>query len=277
MRIHELALQRWLNQVFIFKEGFPVPVIFATPKDAHAEFLRIWKLDNNPYCYLLELKDDRGNPVYNANPPTVIYPLLSVTRLDWRHRVQQSAGYHVNRAAYYPTVQGNGSVTQNDMAWAASLGMPTAWDFRFQIDHYCMFPQTQAVFLNRLMREFRFSGGSPQTFIVARYPFPHQKKYIRAYLESDIQNVSTDANPDGAQEYRTSFNLVLEGFWMDFKTQFNPVLWQLGLGTEGMAAAPSSLSKWFDFHDIYGGVDDVRNGQSNPAIQSRDNLPPSPA
>jgi hypothetical protein len=283
MRIHELCILRWLNKAFIFKEGYPIPVIFATPRDAHAEFLKLWKLENNPFRYLTEMKDANGKQVFPPYPPTVVYPLISVARLNWNLRLSQSYGHFTDRTAYYPTINGNGTVgsdgiaigngtvTQDDMAWAASVNRPTAWDFRFQIDHYCNQPQTQSIFVNRVMKEFRNNG---YTFLMARYPFPHTRQFVRCYLESGIENVNNDALPDQNQEIRTSFTIVVEGYHMDYETNFSPVMWSVGLGQEKTTVDPSTLSQWFDFNDIYGGLEDVRVGQANPAIQSRANLPP---
>jgi hypothetical protein len=285
MRIHELALQRWLNKAFVFKEGYPVPVVFATPRDAHSEFSRLWKQPSNPFHYLTQLKDANGKPVYQPHPSNVIYPLIGVTRLNWRLRPNQSYGIHMNRRAYYPTVQGNGtvgqvigngSVTRDDLAWTASLTMPVGWDFRFQIDHYCNHPQTQSTFVNQLQRKLRSAGSAAQVWIVAKYPFPHQRQYLRMYLESDIDNVSNDAVNDANQEIRTSFTVCIEGYWMDYVTEFNPVVWEIALAKEKTPVPPDLLDRFFDFNDIYAGVDNIRVGQDNPAINSRDGLPLPP-
>jgi hypothetical protein len=284
MRVHELALQRWLNKSFIFKEGFPIPVVFATPRDAHHNFANLWKSENNPYAYLKGLKDKDGKPVFQPYPSNVFYPLISVSRLNWRFRQSQSYGARINRTAYYPTVQGtlptditvvgNGTISRNDMAWAAHNHWPVGWDFRFQVDHFCNFPQTQSVFVNRLMERFKHTGGIPQTYMAAKYPFPQRKQFIRAYIESDIDNVNNDAQDEQSQEIRTSFTVVLEGYWYDYKTEIAPVLWYVGLGKDSAVVPPDELDRWFDFNEIYPGLDDVRIGANNPTIESRGGLPP---
>jgi hypothetical protein len=285
MRIHELALQRWLNKAFLVQDGYPVPVIFSVPRDAHAEFGRLWKMEGNPFSYLLNMTDSQGRKVYQPYPTNVIYPLICVKRLNWRLRPSQSAGYHMNRRVYYPTVNGNGtihpiygsgSVTRDDLAWTGSLGLETGWDFRFQIDHFCNTPQTQAIFVNQLQRKLRFTGAQAQTFIVAKFPFPHQKRYLRMYLESDIDNVSNEAVNEQSQEIRTSFTICIEGYWMDYLTQFNPVMWEYALGKEKTTVPPDMLDRYFDFNDIYAGVKDVRIGETNPVVNSRPGLPLPP-
>ena len=61
MRVHELALARWLHQNFQTRPGYPTPVVFATPMDAFAEFDRLFASANNPFAYLL--KDVNGKKI----------------------------------------------------------------------------------------------------------------------------------------------------------------------------------------------------------------------
>jgi len=277
VRIHELALQRWLYQSFPIQDGaYPTPVVFATPKDAHSEFARLFKAGNNPFAYLLKATDSRGNPVYNPHPSNVFYPLLNVKRLNWRYRASQSYAYHRNRRIYYPTAEQHaGQVVLNDLANAASTMMPSAWDFRFQIDYFCKNPQTMSTFVNRLQRKLWAGGGTPQMFIIARYPFPHGPQYLRMFLESDIDNVTQEGDNENNQELRVSFVVCIEGYAVDFKTVFSPVLWEIGLAKERVPLAQDDLDRYFDFNATFAGLDDVRVGQTNPAIDSRPGLPPA--
>jgi hypothetical protein len=277
VRIHELALQRWLYKAFPLQDGgYPTPVVFATPRDAHAEFSRLFKAGNNPFAYLLQVKDAHGRPIYNPHPSNVFYPLISVKRLDWQYRANQSSSYHRNRRVYYPTADQNASAVRlNDIALAASVQYPSAWDFRFQVEYFCKTPQTQAVFVNRLQRKLWISGGVPQTFIVARYPFPHGPQYLRMYLEGGIQSVTQEGDNENNQEMRVSFNLCIEGYAVDFRTVFNPVVWQIGLAKEKTPIPPDELDRYFDFNATYAGLDDIRVDQQNPAIESRKGLPPA--
>lgn len=277
VRIHELALQKWLYKNFPIQDGgYPTPVVFATPRDAHAEFARLFKASNNPFKYLLEIKDSRGQPVYNPHPSNVFYPLFSVRRLDWQYRAAQSASYHRDRRVFYPTAdQDPRNVRLGQLGVVASHQMPSAWDFRFQIEYFCKTPQTMSRFVNRLQRKLWISGGVPQTFIVARYPFPFKAQYLRMYLDGGIQNMAPEANNDDNQEQRISFNLTIEGFSMDYVTVFSPNMWYVALSQEQYPMPPDELDKYFDFHATYAGLDDVRVGQENPAIESRPGLPPA--
>jgi hypothetical protein len=277
VRIHELALQRWLYKAFPLQEGgYPTPVIFATPKDAHAEFTRTFQSAQNPFKYLLEIKDAKGHPVYNPHPSNVFYPLISVKRTGWNYRPSQSYGYHRNRRMFWPTSDKDPTLVRlENLGTAAGNQMPTAWDFRFQVDYLCQKPQTMSVFVNRLQRKLWVSGGVPQTFIVARYPFPHGKQYLRMYLDGGIQSITQEGDNENNQEFRISFTLCVEGYAVDFRTVFSPVMWQIGIGKEAVTMPPDELDRYFDFDVTYAGLDDVRVDQQNPAIESRPGLPPA--
>ena len=71
MRYHELALQRWLNRVFQVREGYAIPVVFTSPMDAFSQFRQLWSRDNNPFNYLLDLKDANGTPLYEPFPSPI--------------------------------------------------------------------------------------------------------------------------------------------------------------------------------------------------------------
>jgi hypothetical protein len=95
---------------------------------------------------------------------------------------------------------------------------------------------------------------------------------IRIYLEGDIENVSNDAVNDANQEIRTSITVTLEGYWMDYLTQFRPVLWYVGIGQEKEPVPPDILDAWLVSSQA---DDDVRVGQANPVILDRGHLPPA--
>src|SRR3974390_3038558 len=86
MRYHELALAAWLNQKFILRQGYPIPVVFASPMDAFTKLQNLWKLEKNPFSYLFNLVDDKGTPLYEPYPAVPRYPLLSVMRKGWKYR-----------------------------------------------------------------------------------------------------------------------------------------------------------------------------------------------
>ena len=177
-RVHELALQNWFYRNFFVMEGYPVPVVFATPMDAFSVFANLWKAEHNPFKYLLDAKDCEGTPLYEPYPSPVRYPLISVKKLGWTPRINQSYGIHRWRHMGYPTTStvnavkpGEvGGLTQNDLGNVMTSTMPTAWDFRYQIDHFCTRPDTQAIFVHRVMRTMVIAGGAMQTWIRVVYP-----------------------------------------------------------------------------------------------------------
>ena len=96
MRVHEVALQRWLYDNFFVMAGYPIPVVFSTPMDAFAEFQRLWqgKGEKNPFKFLLDAKDVNGNALYEPYPANIRYPLISVSRTGFVYRTTQSYGIH---------------------------------------------------------------------------------------------------------------------------------------------------------------------------------------
>lgn len=279
VRIHELALQRWLYTHFPLSAGYPTPVVFATPRDAHAEFSKLFSSEHNPFAYLNDLKDAKGNQVFQPNPSNIFYPLISVKRVNWQPRPSQSYGIHRNRAVYYPTVEAHDApgVTLNHLAYAAQMQHPNGWDFTFQVNYLCKTPQTMSIFVNRLQRALWMMGGTPQTYILSRYPPPHGPQNLRTYLVGGIDNVTTEADNENNQEIQVSFTLVVEGFYVDYRTVFKPVLWEILVAKDQVPLSPDNLNTYFDLSVTYPGADDVRIGQDNPAINSRPGLPPPPS
>lgn len=234
MRLHELALQKWLNDTFDVVDGYPVPVVFSTPMDAYAEFTRLWKEDNNPFQYLLNAVDDDGNKVYQPYPANARYPVISVTRGGWIPRIQQSYGLHVNRKGWVTTGK---DVTMSEVGTAVVRNMPVAWDYRYQIDHFCTRPDTQARFVHQAMRRFQNSGGIMQSWLRVLYPLPYGPQTIRLYLDGSIEDASEAEPGDGPRIYRTTLRLIIEGYYADLDYQEVPTFWSLVLsnGTANVA------------------------------------------
>ena len=238
MRYHELWLQRWFYSRFFVREGYPVPVVFGTPMDAFAHFKNLWADEQNPFKYLLELKDENGTPLYEPHPSPVRYPLISVMRKGQKMRPYQNFSIHRWRHMNWPTISDAGSIvpgkeqvgydlTKCDLGNVTVSRMPMAWDYRFQIDHFCLRPDTQAFFLEKLANQFwRGGGAAPQTWMDIEYP-GYGSHYIRLYVEGEIdQSAPEDSQfAETNVEYRTSFTIVLEGFDVDLNFQNVPALW----------------------------------------------------
>ena len=222
MRYHELALQRWLNHLFYVREGYPVPVVFATPMDAFSQFTKLWSEANNPFQYLLNAKNEDGTPLYEPHPSPVRYPLLSVYRKGFKYRPYQSFSIHQFRHINWPTISDD--VDKCKLGNVTTSRMPLAWDYRFQIDHYCLRPDTQAFFVEKLMWEFHRNGGTPQTWMLVDYPAWGQQ-LVRVHIDGDIENATPEEpEPDKTQEFRTTVNIVVEGFAVDLKFVVKPAL-----------------------------------------------------
>ena len=279
MRYHELAVQGWLNKLFFVRVGYPVPVVFAAPMDAFSQFEQLWSQDTNPFKYLFDLKDANGTPLYEPFPSPMRYPVISVYRKGWKYRAYQNFSIHRWRQINWPTVSDTGpaiyGVTQNgtelgrcDLGNVTTSRMPMAWDYRFQIDHFCNRPDTQAFFIEQLMQEFWRTGGTPQTWIRVHYP-GWGPRLVRLYIDGEIESLTPEEpEPDKYVEFRTSFTVVVEGFDVDLNYEIFPAVWELVYGQTSID--PVTLQRSF----IFFGSDDLRLGDNNPTLNERTNVPP---
>lgn len=257
MRYHELALQRWLNKVFLLRYGVACPVVFSSPMDAYSLFSKLWSEANNPFRYLLDVKDESGNPVYQPHPQPVRYPVISVHRKGWHLRQHQNFSIHRMRWIDYPTVsdvvelhsagthQQGAGLTMNDLGNVTTSRFPMAFDYKFQIDHFCNRPDTQSYFLAQIFKEFWRTGGPQlQTWTKVSYP-GFGDKLVRLYIDGDIDNM-TPQEPEESKsvEFRTSFTVVLEGFDIDLNYKVYPALWSLMLRFG--SAPPEALDSAFE-------------------------------
>ena len=279
MRYHELALQGWLNKLFFVRFGYSVPVVFAAPLDAFSQFQNLWSQDNNPFKYLFDLKDANGTPLYEPFPSPMRYPIISVYRKGWKYRAYQNFSIHRWRQINWPTVSDTGTtiygITQNgtelgrcDLGNVTTSRMPMAWDYRFQIDHFCNRPDTQAFYIEQLMREFWRTGGTPQTWIRVHYP-GWGPRLVRLYIDGEIESLTPEEpEADKYVEFRTSFTVVVEGFDVDLDYVVYPAVWELVYGQTTID--PVTLQRSF----IFLGSDDLRLGDNNPTLNERTNVPP---
>lgn len=284
MRYHELAVAGWLNRIFLLRSGYPVPVVFTSPMDAFSLFNKLWAEASNPFQYLLDIKDENGAPLYQPYPQPVRYPVISVYRKGWKLRPHQNFSTHRMRHINWPTVSNTGTyttgvnstgtnVTMGDLGNVTTSRFPMAFDYRFQIDHFCNRPDTQAFFIGQAFREFWRTGGPQmQTWTVVNYP-GFGRKLIRLYVDGDIENLTPEEPEDGKNvEFRTSFNVVMEGYDIDLDYEIYPALWKLVINES--SASPGDLAAIFDFSTEI----DMRNNANNPIVNYRKQIttmPPS--
>jgi hypothetical protein len=280
VRYHELWLLHFLNNLFYVRLGYPVPVVFTSPMDAFANFQQLWASANNPFAYLLHLKDAEGNAIYQPYPQPVRYPIISVYRKGWKYRPYQNFSIHRMRHINWPTVSDTGPLLAGkvqvgtglrkiDLGNVTTSRWPMAWDYRFQIDHFCMRPDTQSFFMEQLMREFWRTGGKPQTWLPIHYP-GWGKRLVRLYLEGDIENLTPEEPEDEHNvEFRTSITIVIEGFDVDLYYKTYPAFWTLVVQA-GRAVSPALLQQTFEFVGSY----DERVLSANPTLDRRRNVPP---
>lgn len=266
VRFHDLALQRWLNGTFDVVEGYPVPVIFASPMDAFSEFARLWSLDNNPYRYLYEAKNEYGEPLYEPYPSNVRYPVISVSKSGWSYRPNQSTTYREWRPFAWVTVDENPS--RQDVGMAMIRMRPSAWDYTYKIVFLCTRQDTQARFVQQFIDAMDLSASAAQTFVNVAYPSPGVVIQERLMLSGNIDDLTErEPGPDRPVIFQTGLTLTIEGFSVKTSWDEVPVLWQTAL-TEG-SVPPPDLTQLYDFRRVSDEflTSDLKNSVSltNPA------------
>lgn len=271
VRVHAVAIQRWLQRRFLIREGFPCPVIFAGPMDAYAAFNRLWKDPNNPYSYLKEMVEYPGQ-----TPGQIRFPLISIDFKKMRYRPLQSYSSRVNRRLYWPTVSSVAEgVKIGDLGNVAQARFPAAWTFVYQLEFYTSRPDTQAIFIKQLTNCFRvMSAGTPQTFIPVVYPNYFGAVAERLVLASDIDDITEKEQNNSEVQYRTSMLLELEGYAIDPNVTIAPTFWGMIVGSE--AVSPLGVQSYFDFHQVKVEEDlHLRQPYLNPTLVTRTPLPPA--
>ena len=143
-----------------------------------------------------------------------------------------------------------------------------AWDYRFNIDHYAMRPDTQALFVQRLMRQLQYTAGQPQLYIPVIYP-GHNAQWIRTFLQGEINDMTEKAPGENFMVFRTSLTLVMEGFSYDDNKVTVPTVWAL-LAQQG-PTSPTDLGNAYNFGFTY----QLReNPTGNQVLNARAPLPP---
>lgn len=276
MRYHELWLQRWLYSRFYVREGYPIPVVFSTPMDAFSLFSKLWADEQNPFAYLLEAKDEHGAPLYEPHPSPVRYPLISVMRKGIKFRPYQNFSIHQWKHINWPTISDAGPVVPGkaeqigtdlkkcDLAHVTTSKMPMAFDYKFQIDHYCLRPDTQAFYVERLINQFWRSGGGMQSWMDIEYP-GWGTQYIRIYVEGEIDTTVPEEYQDKNVEFRTSYVLTVEGFSIDVNYDIKPALWKL----VPWSGTPSQLTRLLEVQLAV----DLRPKGYNMTLEARPDIP----
>lgn len=270
MRYHELALQRWLNLNFHVVAGYPVPVVFTAPMDAFSYYSKMWATENSPFAYLYNAKDSAGNPLYEPYPAPARYPIISVHRRGWRIRQSQNYSIHRWRRLGWTTRFTSGTNLRDDIGNVLTAQMPQAVDFLYQIDFFCLRPDTLAVFVKHFMQKCRRTGGQNfQTWITVAYPF-YGQLFSRLFVDGELAPMMPEEGGDTNQEYRVSIPVVVEGWEPDVVIQEEPVFWTLVVnGKTPSAVSPGELET------VYTASVDMRSSQlTNNVMASRDNLPP---
>jgi len=264
MRIHELALQWWCHTHFFVADGYPVPVVFAKPMDAFADFKQQWSNPDNPYLYLLKAKNKNGSPLYEPYPSPARYPLISITRRRQSYRNYGTFSTHRARHISWPTVSND--VVKQDLGNVRVRNRPIGLNFHLDVTYWCLRPDTQALFMQRVWACFWRNGAQPQTWIRAKYPTEENVMLIRLCLESDVSDATEDDRGSQQIRYQTTFSVRVEGYQVDMQDLVLPALWQVTTNLNAVVA-PDTLEQ------LMTSTVDLRDIDENPVIDNRAGIP----
>lgn len=269
MRIHELALQRLLNRKFFIVSGIPIPVLFTKPMSAFSDFTQIWSSENNAFKYLLDAKDKQGTPLYQPLPATPKFPLITVDRKGWSYDSQRSFSLHRNRYVGWPTVSNSPDIKKSDLGYVFQAFMPSAWNYKVQVDHYATRPDSQAYFINQLQNCFFPSAATPQFWTEAVYPGVYGARKIRMILDGDISDSTEEEPVSGYRVYRTTLNLIIQGWVFPLDYLPIPALWTVVANVA--AISPGDVDVLFQISKS----EDLRQVEDNNIVDTTPNMPPS--
>ena len=225
MRVHELAIVRWLNTRFFVRTGYPIPVVLTKPMLAYDDFVAIWQQPGNVFSYLEDAKDERGTPIYRPWPEAPKYPLITVDRKVWAFDSHRNFGHHWFRHASWVTVSKD--VEKRDLARVIQTQMPQAYTYTFQIDHYATRVDGQAYFIEQLQNCWFGSAAEPYTYIKVVHPGVCSLM-CRVRQAGDITDSTEDSQPTsgGTRIYRTTVPIAIEGFKYSHDYTQVPVFWR---------------------------------------------------
>jgi hypothetical protein len=256
--VHYAAVQAWMNRRFLVREGYPVPVILASPMNAFSEFIQLMGAQDGPFKYLFALKDTEGQPVYQPRQGVAQLPLISVQMNGITHRTAMNYGIHDWRRVDHPTVSDN--ATRQDLGNATQAKMPAGWNYNYNVEHYCRRPDTQMIFMHELQRAVhRASAGSAQTWITVNYPGWWGAQKCRLYI-GNPENL-TEPDEQGVVIYRTSFSVTVEGWFCDLDLRVLPTFWTLVTGSRG-TLSPRLAAQLVNPES----AEDLRAGERNPNL-----------
>jgi len=267
MRIHEVALMHWCHRNFLVQDGYPVPVVFSKPMDAYGSFQTLWKADNNPFAYLLEARDTQGRPLYEPFPEPCRLPLISINRRRQTFRTTGNFSIHRQRKVSWPTVidPDTKTIYREDLGNVRVRNRPMGISFHLDVSFWCLRPDTQAVFIQRVWNCFWRSGGKPQLWMPVAYP-TDGKLQVHVELEGDINDSTTDDPGQEQVKYQTSFSVRIDGWQVDMRDTVLPALWIEII--RGNIVFPELIERVFQIEN------DMRPDETNPDLDTRAGIPP---
>lgn len=271
VRVHAVALNRWFNSAFLVADGYPIPVIFATPMDAFSKFNLLWSRANNPFLYLKEIDSPHVDP---TNPK---FPLINISFKGATLRPEQNYGSRVFRRIDWQTVSGvESGVTKSNLGISTQARYPQAWNFQYQVDFWCLRPDTQSIFIDQLIERFKFGGGSAQAFVSTVYPGYVGWTLCRTTLDGNSIQDTTEKDPgDSVLKFRTTFGLTVEGWKPDLDRSYVPTLWYAVFGDSAISS--TDLTNYYSLHEGSRYGVDLRTSMDNPVVKLRSDMPPTAA
>jgi hypothetical protein len=264
VRLHGFALRRWFYRNFLLREGFPIPVVYAVPMDAFAEFRRLWT-DTNSLDYL----KSTNAQALGVWPQNIVTPLISFVFTGDKYRPDLTASTRVNRTYAWVTAGNPAKTSINQLGNVQQVRYSQAAEFNFQVDFWCQKPETQAIFYEQLAQAFRVSSaGTRQTWVTVPYPVTHGTQNVRLIQTSDTSNLTeSQSAPEGnIVMYHTSFTVSIEGYYPDRTSFIVPTAWYMGLSITQNNPSPLELTTLYLLNS--GNL-----AQQNPVLALRSNLP----
>lgn len=211
MRFVETGLQEWLAKFGTRVVFSPIPDAFSSPSN----------LDTNGK----QIPTDAcGAPLYGNQPAAIQYPVVGVTRKGWAFRRENTWSTNPQRRLAWTTDAARPIIT--DINQVIRVTRPMGWDYKFQVDYYSLRPDTQAVWVEKMMQTFWRTGSQdPQTWILIPYPAWFNTRYVRVRLVGDIDSLTPDAPAENEViEYRASLSLTVEAYVIDHGYRMEPAL-----------------------------------------------------
>lgn len=235
--------------------------------DAFSQFNLLWSQANSPFDYLKAMGQTPGAAeVYPVNQR---FPLISVDFKSAVYSTSRSYSGHVYRRLGWPTPEpaNQPGMTRSQLGWVNQARMPLAFDYRYQLDHWALRPDTQGFFIRQLFKAVKASGAELQTYLRVLYPAYYGNALVKLKVDADI-NDTTEKDPvDNTIKYRTTINLTLEGWAIDQTIRVTPTFWSIN--NLALAFDPNELDQLYLMQTT-----DLRPYAQNPVLGLRAGLPP---